>query len=295
MDTRTDAAHVRRVEPLATDWRSAPWGGGVFDTARRGPTSVVEGTIRTPHHLLLVTLRGGAERLDVRADCGHRYEGKDRPGAVSFVPAHRERRLRMLDVRAEWATLSFRPEFVDEASLPDAQRNGGRVELAPFTNVEDSLLSGIVGELRRHLDADGSLDPIYSETMGLAAARYLARRFGRPSAPSDPAAMRLAPWQLRRVADFISAQIGGEIRIADLAALAGVSVGHFHRAFRTTMGQTPLAYMNEARVRRAVAILATENLSVAELALRVGFVNPGYFARVFRRSTGVQPSIMRRR
>ena len=52
---------------------------------------------------------------------------------------------------------------------------------------------------------------------------------------------KLAPWQVRRVTEFVDADVGADLRIADLAALIGVSVGHFHRAFRATTGRTPLA------------------------------------------------------
>jgi hypothetical protein len=94
MDLKTGTGYVRRVEPLASNWRSACWSAGSFDTGRRSATDVVEGLIRTPHHMLLVNIRGGAEHLTVATDCGHRYEGPDRPGAVSFVPGNCERRLR---------------------------------------------------------------------------------------------------------------------------------------------------------------------------------------------------------
>jgi AraC family transcriptional regulator len=263
---------------------------GVFDTARRPFTRLVEGRMRTPQHLLLVTLRGGADRLEVSTDCGHRYDGADRAGAVSFVPAHCQRQLRMHGVRSEWASIAFRPDLVDEILQEEAR--GGRLEIAPFTNAEDAFLAGLVGELGRHLDADGALDALYAETMGLAAVRYLARRFGRPAAPL-PAA-KLAPWQMRRIAALVEAKLGEEIRIADLAAAIGLSAGHFHRAFRATTGKTPLAHVTEARIRRAIGIAATEPLSVAELALRVGFASPSHFARLFRRATGVAPSRLRR-
>ncbi len=101
MDLKTETGYVRRVEPLASNWRSACWSAGSFDTGRRSATDVVEGLIRTPHHMLLVNIRGGAEHLTVATDCGHRYEGPDRPGAVSFVPGNCERRLRLLGVRSE--------------------------------------------------------------------------------------------------------------------------------------------------------------------------------------------------
>jgi AraC family transcriptional regulator len=56
------------------------------------------------------------------------------------------------------------------------------------------------------------------------------------------------------------------------------------------MGMTPLAYINDKRIRRAMHIIAQERISVAELALRVGFSSPGHFTRTFRKVAGVNPS-----
>jgi AraC family transcriptional regulator len=266
----------------------------VFDTARRPGTDDVEGTIRTPHHLVLVNVRGGAELLEVMTDCGHRYDGPDRPGAVSFLPAHCERRLRLRRVRSEWATLSLRPELLASAGASDADGAARSVEVGAFTNIEDGFLSGALTELLRLLDTDGALDPVYCETLSLALAHYLTRRFGVVARVGVPAPMKLAPWQVRRIADFVESRVGGPIRIADLALLVGVSVGHLHRAFRATTGQTPLSYINGVRVRRAASILATENVPVAALALRVGFLSPSYFTRIFREITGMSPSALRK-
>src|SRR5260370_37689175 len=136
MALKTGTGDVRRVEPLASNWRSACWSAGSFDTGRRPATGVVEGLIRPPHHMLLVNIRGGAQHLTVATDCGHRYEGPDRPGAVSFVPGNCERRLRLLGVRSEWASVSPRPELFDgiAASDPNSPR---RLENAAFTNGKD--------------------------------------------------------------------------------------------------------------------------------------------------------------
>jgi AraC family transcriptional regulator len=291
----SEIAHVRRVEPLASNWRTVCWSAGIFDTARRPDIANVEGTIRTPHHLLLVNVRGGAERLEVRTDCGHRYDGPDGPGAVSFVPAHCERRLRLRRVRSEWATLSLRPELLASVGAGQMDCTARHIEIAAFTNIEDRFLSGALTELLRLLDTDGALDPSYCEALSLALSHYLARRFGVAAPAATVAPMKLAPWQIRRIADFVESKIGEPIRIADLAVQVGVSIGHFHRAFRATTGRTPLAYINAARVHRAASLLATEDLSVAALALRVGFLSPSYFMRVFRQIIGTSPSVLRKK
>ncbi|WP_149538413.1 AraC family transcriptional regulator [Siccirubricoccus phaeus] len=284
MDAIAAAPALRRVEPLCRDWRSASWRDGSFDTARRDLTAAVEGIIRLPHPLVLVTLRGGAERLEVRSECGHRYAGPDRPGAVSFIPAHATRQLRFTSVRAEWASLALHPA---------AFEGFGQPACGAFTNAEDPFLAALIGGFARRLTADGLLDPLWCEAMGRAAAAHLAARHG--PARALPRAHRLAPWQLRRIAEHVEARLAEPLRIAELAALLGLSAGYFHRAFRATTGQTPLAFITEARLRRAQAILAAERPGIVALAARVGFASPGHFARLYRAHTGLPPGAARRR
>ena len=269
---------VRRVEPLAHDWRSVRWEGGGFDTARRPLTAVVEGTIRLPQFLILATLQGGARTLDVRAECGHRYRGPERTGAISLVIPDCERHLQMTGVRAHWASLAL-----------DAAAFDGSLANACSTNVSDPFLFALLSEMERLHARDGTLDAAYCEAMSLAAIRHLQHRHFS-SAVSPRRDFGLPRWQLRRVEEYVESNLDRVIRIADLASLCGYSAAHFQRAFRRRCGMTPLEFINDRRVRRAVAILESQPAStVAELAERVGFTSPHYFARLFRRLMGIGP------
>lgn len=268
-------AHTRIFEPEAAELRSFSWKGGRFDTGRRAFTEEVSGMIRTPHHVVLVTLGGGARHIEVSTDCGHSFSGPDSPGAVSFVPAHCERRARMLGVDAHWASITLPAENSHDS-------------IAPFTNQNDDFLKGVVAEMTRLIFTDGSLDTAYCETMADAACQYISLRYGKQAPVSR--AWKLAPWQIRRIADYVDANIERQIAIADIAEELGLSTGHLHRAFRATTGSTPLEFIQRARMKRAVSILAEERLPIAELALRVGFESPSRFARCFRRFTGINPS-----
>lgn len=277
------------LEPRSQGWRSFGWGMGTFDTAHRPPTTVVEGTIHTADHLVLVTLKGGARHMEVTAEGGHRYAGPDRAGAVSFVPADCERRLVLRDVATEWASIAL-----PAAAVADLCDGPAALDLAPFTNAEDPFVAGLVGEMARLYARDGSVQPLYCETMTRALACYLARRYGRPGV-APMAGGALPPWRLRRIEEHVAAHLADDIRIADLARLVGLSAGHLHRAFRDTTGLTPLEFINRRRVERAAAILASEGPTVAEVALRVGFLSPTHFTRTFRRITGRSPSPRRAR
>jgi AraC family transcriptional regulator len=290
--TASSSASVRIFEPRAQDWRSVSWPTGVFDTARRPYTDKVEGIIQTPHHVVLVTLEGGAERLEVASACGHRYDGRERRGAVSFAPAHVERRLRLWGVRSRWASVALGPELFEEAAQ-DSRARGAGAPPGTFTNADDPFIAALVIEMERIHAADGSLDPTYCDAMASALAHHLVRRYGRAGEPPGRGA-KLAPWQMRRIEDHVETHLEGEIRIADLAGAVGVSTSHLHRAFRAATGATPLAFVNQRRIQRAVWLLDRGRMSITEVALRVGFTSPSHFTRTFRRVTGHNPSVYRR-
>lgn len=281
--------YERRVEPLSAEWRSFQWATGAFDTARRSHTERVEGIICTPQHLVLVTLKGGAEYQEVEASCGHRFTGSDHAGTVSFVPAHCRRHLKLKGVAAEWASVSLDPALLEEGSSSSADP----LDDATFTNRSDDFLRAAVLELARFHDLDEGLDPLYCDVFSRAMANYLLRRYAHVPV-CDNGARALPRWKLRRVFDYIEANLNSELRIPDLAAIAEVTPGYFHRAFRLTTGQTPLAFITERRVHRAMPLLAEADVSIAETCVRAGFVSPAHFTRVFRSVTGMNPSEYRK-
>jgi AraC family transcriptional regulator len=283
MPAMAEDNYVRNVSPPAAEHRRFSWQSGAFDTASRPFTSFVEGRLFSSSHLVMATLHGGAARHQFKTDCGQRYDGPDRAGTVSFLPAGCERRLRLHDVAWEWASIALPPEIFP------AQES--RTGLRSFTD-QDSFLFGMLFEMKRLHQADGTLDVAYCDTMSIAAVHYLLRRYGDKAEHREPD--RLSPWRIRRIGDFVDEHLGKEIRIPALASLVGLSEGHFHRAFRATTGETPLQFINRKRIERAVAILAREDVTIVELALRLGFVSPSHFARVFRSVTGVNPSQYRR-
>lgn len=285
------ASYERRMDPPAADWRHLAWSNGAFDTGRRPRTAAAEGVFRTQQHLVIVTLRGGALHQEVKSECGHRFAGADRAGAVSFVPAHCGRELKLSGIESEWASLALEPALLSDETMGDVTPGNARsLDHATFSNTEDRFLAG-VAERFSHLETlDGGLDPLWCEEMALVTTRYLLGRYGKLSAAAAARPWRLPPWRLRRIAEHIDANLEKGIRIADLAAEIGVSAGYLHRAYRDSTGQTPLAFVNERRIRRAQHILEREAVSMAEIALRVGFQSPSHFTRTFQAATGITPT-----
>jgi AraC family transcriptional regulator len=283
---------IGRLRTKPQGWRRVAWQGGAFETAYRPRTALVEGAIQSGSHLVMVTLRGGATDHETAADGGHRYKGADRAGFVSFLPAGCERRLVLRDVAWQWASIALDPTVSAGA---DGKAAAALDRLAPFSAVQDGFVLALLAELERLNALDGGLDPLYCETMAEALSRYLRKRFVDARSGPVPGPAKLPAWRLRRVEDYIDAHLGGRLRIGDLAMLCGLSERHFHRAFSATTGRTPLAFIQERRVRAAAAALARDDVSVAALALEVGFLSPSHFARVFRSVLGLSPSEYRLR
>lgn len=80
------------------------------------------------------------------------------------------------------------------------------------------------------------------------------------------------------------------LSVARLAQRSGWSIKHFIACFKEATGQTPVAYLRRVRINHALDLLAQEDLSVQEVAWMVGYKDPAYFSRIFRRTVGYPPS-----
>lgn len=79
--------------------------------------------------------------------------------------------------------------------------------------------------------------------------------------------------------------------IGQLPYMAGLTPSSFCRAFKNRTGQTPGSYITELRMKRAKELLTVSNESIKEVSYAIGYQDPLYFSRVFKKSIGVSPSL----
>ena len=92
----------------------------------------------------------------------------------------------------------------------------------------------------------------------------------------------------------MEAKIETDIRLSDLANVAGMSSSHFVRSFRESTGQTPYQFLLHQRVKRAQLLMRDPRASLTEVALASGFADQHHLARVFRRIANMTPTDYRR-
>jgi AraC family transcriptional regulator len=169
-------------------------------------------------------------------------------------------------------------------------------DVPPSLYFENSNLKATLLKLQGVLDGSGIDDHAYAETLGLLLLWEL--RHTATSKHSRLSAVRggLTALQLRRVKEFVDAQISNDITISDLAAVAGLSQFHFIRAFKGSVGRSPYQYVLSEPINAAKEMLsiARADLSIADVALAVGFSNASQLNRVFLKLVGVTPTAFRR-
>ena len=89
---------------------------------------------------------------------------------------------------------------------------------------------------------------------------------------------------------YIQFNYSHDISIDDIAQAVGVSRSHLYRVFMSNVGQSPIDYLTNYRISEACYLLKNSELSIAEIAVSVGFFDQFYFSRVFKKNKGVPPS-----
>ena len=79
------------------------------------------------------------------------------------------------------------------------------------------------------------------------------------------------------------------ISIQEYAESRNMSVCYFQRNFKQIVKHTPMQYLLTIRVNNAASLLETTDYSMAEIAAIVGYEDPLYFSRLFRKIKGVSP------
>jgi AraC family transcriptional regulator len=204
--------------------------------------------------------------------------------------------------RREWHNISWDERIsvlsirIPDSALMEAAHERLRdrsLEVVPRRVVTDDRLTHLLFALDAERARGYSAGKLFVDCIEIALANLLLTSFNTVAPKSIPRKGGMAPRVLRRVVEFMHANIDKQIGLKDLADCAGLSLSHFSFQFRASTNQSPHQYMLRLRVERSKELLADSRLSVLDVGLEVGFRNQQHFATVFRNSVGVPPSVYR--
>jgi AraC-like DNA-binding protein len=146
--------------------------------------------------------------------------------------------------------------------------------------VGDGVRPALVTQCRIKALLYGALAAYLANLPAALHARYL--QLLQAQAPIQPALQA------------IETRLDERLSNRQLAELCHLSEDDFIRLFRTSVGQSPLQYIQSQRVRRAAQRLLFSGESIDAIAAATGFGTRAYFSRVFARHLGVAPAAYRR-
>ena len=152
-------------------------------------------------------------------------------------------------------------------------------------------LGPVTLDTARHLAALLTRPTLSSPELGLARLHccsvlyHVARTLSEPHAEPRPQMMDEA-------VRYLETHFAEHVTISDLVRFMGYSRANLFKLFKLHTGLSPNDWLVRHRIQKAREMLLANRLSVAEVARQTGFSDASYFARVFRRYTGLAPSVL---
>jgi AraC-like DNA-binding protein len=179
-------------------------------------------------------------------------------------------------------------EFADENA-------GSRCETLSWPSGKvDSRLKSLALCLLPALERPELASELYVDHLVFAAHAYIARTYGGIKIAPSIVRGGLAPWQLHRATEMLKANLDGQIALSQVAGECKLSVSHFVRAFKQTVGEPPYRWLLQQRIDAAKELLLHSGLPMVEIALKCGFADQACLIRAFRKLLDTTPGEWRR-
>ena len=245
-------------------------------------------------HYIVVQLNNSV-KMDIEIS-GSRYKGRFLKGDVSYAPPG-------IWCRSTWEQerevliISLDSSFVEARagqSLP-----AEKLKFTPQFRRRDPLIEGIANELGTEVakesasDERAFADNDYANSLAEVLASHIIKEFTLPEPIDNLKNGKLAPVKLRRATGFINERLAEGITLTDIAEAVEMSPFHFARMFKHTTGFTPLQYVMEQKIEYSKRLLGQPEMSLADIAYKLGFASQSHFTMHFRKLTGTTPKHFR--
>jgi AraC family transcriptional regulator len=243
-------------------------------------------------HMLLVH---GATEQAVQAERwfnGHRQPEQLGSGNnIAIIPA-------MVLHQANWnqespfSLLFLEPDYLTQVAHELIGTN--HVELIPHHAMSDPFIDQIARSLTAELESNLLGSRLFADSLTIALSIHLLRNYSDLQQPLRKASGGLPQRKLQQAIDYINDHLTEALTVNEIADQLQMSPYYFSRLFKQSIGMSPYQYVMRQRLERATFLLRTTSLSVAEIAMQVGFASQNQFAIQFRKFMQTTPSQYRK-
>jgi AraC family transcriptional regulator len=220
------------------------------------------------------------------------------PGMLWLTPAGSREELIEISSPLPQVLHVFLPPAQFSSRVPGGGGYNGDIDsLRHEAGFRDPLLEAILRSLLVEMQAPTRYGALLADGLASTLAARLIHKYAGLHCDSSPVlscGRGLDPRRLKRVCEFIDANLERELRLDQLAQVACLSRYHFARAFKKATGHTVHQYLTTVRLERAKELLAANESSIADIAFQCSFSSQANFTKAFVRSLGISPGRYRR-
>lgn len=239
------------------------------------------------HSNLVHIFTGRPLRQEWRID-GRNYRVQNIAGSLMLAPKGLEASVRAVRTQPD-------VQWILELEPSPSQNllNGKKFQPAPQLNLRDPQAVRLVQLLQTEVENHFPTGNLFGETIGNSLILYLAQHFSSFIPGQDQLRGGLPGLRLKRVLEYIEANLSRDIHLDELGEMAGLSAFYFAKLFKQSTGASPHQYILQRRLERAKELLRKPSMSLSEIGLESGFSDQSHFTNVFRRFVGATPSKFR--
>lgn len=267
--------------------RPRGWNGIIVERYRSSGVDVVA---QSP--AVLVTVHLGPPVVLVQTRCKKADRRRITKGDITVTPPGKSKGWQHRG-QADFVALWLAPALIRNTAAVAGEIHPERVEILDNFGARDSKIEQLGLSLLSELGCEGFGGRLYAESLASALAVHLLRRYSTVGAAVRPTATVLPSFKLRRATEYMNDNLSKGVALSEIACAVSMSPYHFARVFKQTTGIAPHQYLIERRVECAKSLLRETDLSITEIAHRIGCTNQSHFSMLFHRATAMTPSIFR--
>lgn len=238
-------------------------------------------------HVICLSLAPRPVRL-LQIKGSRTYVGLQAKGDVSLTPAKMPFFFRW-ENDDSCLQIRIASQFIQSVARETIAKDPDQLELRLEFQARDPQIEAIGMMLLAELKQENSGGKLYVESLSNVLAVHLLRQYAVSKTHLTVYESGLSERQILQVVEYVNEYLHQDIKLADLAALLGISESHLSHRFKRSIGMTPYQYLLQQRIERAKQLLKHSDHTIMDIAFLCGFNSHSHLSKQFRQLTGMTP------
>lgn len=285
----------RSTKTLLLSSRQLNWNGILVEQCEYSPSASEAKSPALSEHRLILPLGHPAPLIQKRDSRLH--ESILQKGDSIFVPAGYSSSWRcptkeINRPKKQQMHIWLKPESIKQ-SAEASEIDIDRLDLLNCFGRQDAQLHHIAMLLLAELQTDGLMGQLYVESLIQVLVIHLLRNYSTRTQPITFENRSITHTRLQEAIEYIHAHLERELSLAEIAGVVNISPTYFANLFKRATGISPHQYVIQQRVERAKVMLMKTDLTIADIAVQVGFSSQSHLTQHFKSLIGVTPKQIR--